>query len=69
MVETSKHITYAKRVSQDEVHIMCRYCDFKQAVPLLINGEYDGKGIVINAGDGVDLHPVRKILRENIIHE
>lgn len=33
--------------SQDEVHITCKHCDFFQAVPLTLDGKYDGKGITV----------------------
>ena len=40
----------AKRISQDEVHITCSRCDFFQAVPLTLDGKYDGKGITVIKG-------------------
>jgi hypothetical protein len=39
-----------KRISQDEVHITCSRCDFFQAVPLTLDGKYDGKGITVIKG-------------------
>lgn len=37
-----------KRIAQDEVHVICRDCDFKHAIPLGINNRYDGKGYTVN---------------------
>ena len=59
------HKLSAIRVSQDEVHLVCSGCSYKHAVPLLINGKYDGSGKIVDSGNKTVNHYYQPILNSN----
>lgn len=50
-----------ERMSQDEVRVTCKDCDFKHAIPLKINGRYDGTGHTMSGDELKALHPMQSI--------